>query len=105
MSWLQQPVLQGLVTSAGSGSESVLRASRAAISRYLAGLDKDELLAMSNAFLTLLRDSYNHERLTVPILETWAFLLQTHLFDRLEQESFEYVSGLLFIMITLLTLD
>ena len=77
LSWAQQPLLEGYVTTAGTGSESVLRAARSALSAYLQSLDDDGLREFSSAFQKVLEITLTKERLAVSALETLAFILDT----------------------------
>ena len=83
---LRAPLLRGLVTSIGVGSESVLRASRAALSLYLEAADKDTLVAVCQCFENLLRENLTNERLIVPTLESIAFVLDTNILSRRLQD-------------------
>lgn len=91
--WLRQPLLRGFVTSTGTGSESVLRTSRAALSKYLAKLDSTNLVAFAKSLTTLLRDNLTHERLAVPILDSLAFLLQSNVIMTLKPADFRSVDS------------
>ena len=87
--WLRLAVLRGYITSAGTGSESVLRASRAALAGYLEQLDKKPLVVFAHNFLELFKEAHAHERLAVPALDALAYILQTNTLEGLRQDEFE----------------
>jgi tubulin-specific chaperone D len=94
--WLRSPVVKGFCSSAGSGSESVLRAARAAFSRYLLNCTAEEKHTVAMTLFIVLRDTLadlngenidSLDHITLPILEMWAFLFQTHFLHQLEEDS------------------
>jgi tubulin-specific chaperone D len=77
VSWLQFPILRGVVHSIASGTEDLMRVSRLALlnsftedSAYFGALQLQETL------VSLLEDSYTDDRQAVPILETIAFVME-----------------------------
>ncbi|MCJ1390931.1 hypothetical protein MMC18_003792 [Xylographa bjoerkii] len=73
--WLRQPLLRGIVTSAGAGSEAILFASRAAIVQTMERTPPDELPPIWNCLQSILQTEIQNERLVVPVLEVLGFLL------------------------------
>ena len=73
---LLRHLLQGLVTSIGAGSESIMVASRCALSRYLEQSDVEQQVSLLRELQSLLRAHYSCERLSVPILETLSYVLE-----------------------------
>ena len=63
------------MTSAGVGSESVLCASRAALVTHLEGAAENELVQLWQDFSGIFQRSKGADRLVVPSLETFGFLL------------------------------
>ncbi|KAI9679221.1 MAG: hypothetical protein M1817_005240 [Caeruleum heppii] len=79
VAWLHLPVLEGFVTSAGAGSETVLQASRRALVDLLhrgRGTDQPlrSLSGLSNALTQILKRHLTNDRVAVPTLEVLAFL-------------------------------
>ncbi|MCJ1288334.1 hypothetical protein MMC26_007689 [Xylographa opegraphella] len=77
--WLRRPLLEGIVTSAGAGSEKVLLASRAAIVQTMEGIPQDERSILWDCLLSIIQTEVQNERLVVPVLEVLGFLLSTSL--------------------------
>ena len=63
------------MTSAGVGSESVIYASRAALVTHLEGSAEDELIQLWQDFSSIFQHSKGTDRLIVPSLESFGFLL------------------------------
>ena len=75
--------MEGFVTSAGSGSESILRVSRAALVSYLVHASADSLVAFYESLVQMLKSNVSSDRLSTPILEVLGFLLDTKVLGRL----------------------
>lgn len=100
--WVRQPLLEGFVTSAGAGSETVLRASREAFTAHVKTLDEEVATRGEEGKLRILcshvvdimpRDSTDDrlvldDRLNVPTLEFLAFLCDSGILHRLSQAEF-----------------
>ena len=67
------------MTTAGTGSESVLRAARSALNAHLQKMDDDGLRDFASTFQKVLEASLTKERLAVSTLEVLAFVLDTRL--------------------------
>ena len=89
--WLRQLLFEGIVTSASSGAETVLLASRAAIVQTMEGLPLEERVTHWNCLLSLLESKKQNERLVVPVLEVLGFLLATTLCGNTAPGLLEYV--------------
>ena len=83
-------VWRGLVTSISGGSESVLLASRSALSTYVERLGRRQLVLFCKSFEDLLRSNLSTERLVVPMLESLAFILDMHRIKDARDETFRY---------------
>ncbi|SLM39571.1 Tubulin-specific chaperone D, C-terminal [Lasallia pustulata] len=81
--WIRLPLLEGYVTSAGVGSESLLRASRAALVDYAEHLHIADLVALCQDLMEILRRHIADDRLIIPALEVVAFLLDAGQFQRI----------------------
>lgn len=88
--WIRKPLLGGYVTSAGAGSESLLRASRAAFVLFTEPLDLATLAIHCTYLIDLIRDNITNDRLAVPTLEFVAFLLEAGVLQRLRDEDFAW---------------
>ena len=84
--WVRKPLLEGYVTSAGAGSESLLRASRAAFTSYTELLDLAKLATICTDLTDLIRENMSNDRLAVPLLEFVAFLFEADVLQRLRDE-------------------
>jgi len=99
--WLKVAVLEGYVSSAGMGSESVVQNSRMALVDAIDQLpvtlsEANEsgcsLLDIMDQLLELLKINISTERILIPILEVIAFLFDAQILQRLIGTSFKYVS-------------
>ncbi|KAI9821625.1 MAG: hypothetical protein M1827_002206 [Pycnora praestabilis] len=85
--WVRVPLLEGYVTSAGVGSESLLRASRQALVDFADSLPDSggacSLTDLSNDLMEVLERSFTSDRVTVPTLEVISFMFETRVFHRL----------------------
>ena len=88
--WIRKPLLEGYVTSAGAGSESLLGASRAAFTSYTELLDLAELATICTDLTDLIRENISNDRLAVPALEFVAFLFEADVLQRLRDEDFAW---------------
>ena len=89
--WLRQPLLEGIVTSVGAGSETVLLASRAAIVHTMEGIPFGERVTLWDCLLRIIHPDSQNERLVVPVLEVLGFLLATGLHGNTVPDLLEYV--------------
>lgn len=79
-----EDLLKGLVTTLSSGSESVLRASRAALAGFIEHSSlKTETIQLADTLINIITISHatRNERLLVPALESLAFLFETKALD------------------------
>lgn len=93
---LARAVLEGYISSAGMASESVVQVSRAALTVTLDALPTEEegnfdLLDVSNVLMSIFKDNLGNDRTLLPLLEILAFLLDMHILQRLDDQSFKYV--------------
>ena len=89
LEWVRIPLLEGLITSAGAGSESVLRSARAAICKYIMDIDDAKLKDLYDSLVKILKAKPPKERLLVPVLEVLGFLFETGIVVRLESEEYK----------------
>lgn len=89
-SWLRLPLLEGYVTSAGVGSEKLLRASRLALVDYLeCALPEARALNLCNDLTELLGRRLSNDRLAIPILEVLSFLFDAGVLEGFGDVSFK----------------
>ena len=84
-------VLEGFVTTAGAGSESLLQASRSALIHFVSTLTDEELREYSGWLLDITRDNTTNDRILIPTMEVINFLLEAGALHRLQSGPFEYV--------------
>ena len=89
--WIRTTLIEGLVTSASAGSESILCSSRVALVAYLEGLEESKLAAFWQCFVGVLRNNISNERLVVSILDVLGFLLETGIFQQLDEKDLRFV--------------
>ena len=90
-------VFEGLATSAGGGaSETVVQNVRAALFGVVAGMAfdatgirKSMLLDLCNIFIDVLRQNLNNERVLSPLLDTFGFLFDVGILQRLVGTEFK----------------
>ena len=87
--WVRFSLLEGYVTSAGVGSESLLRASRAALVDYAEHLSITDLVALCQDLIEIIRQHIADDRLIVPALEVVAFLFDAGQFQRINDVEFK----------------
>ncbi|KAL9027407.1 MAG: hypothetical protein Q9196_004062 [Gyalolechia fulgens] len=73
--WIRESTILGLITSAGSGNEALIRASRAAIPCSFETLSLADVDLFYNILLNVVREAIPDGRLLRPGLEVLAFLL------------------------------
>jgi hypothetical protein len=95
-----QSVLEGYCSSAGMGSEAVVRASRSALQDYLDSLvidntipevQKPTLAQVCSSLCDIVRNFLDNDRVLVPVLEVIGFLLDVGIIQRFSDEQFKYV--------------
>ena len=89
--FLQQPFLKGFVTSSGSGSESVLVASRSALASFLEHGGKSQQVSCLKELELIFRAEKRNERIVIPVMETFAFVLDLVDLDSIHEDSVPYV--------------
>lgn len=88
-------ILEGYVSSAGMGSESVVQASRLALVDALDALpataegDAYALLDVANTLVLLLKEKLAVDRVVSPLLEVIAFLFDAQVLQRLVGTEFK----------------
>ena len=82
------PLLNGYVTSAGSGSESILNASREAFVAYTIDCSPSELAIYCTNIVDIMQDNLSNDRLVVPTVEFLGFLFDAGVLLRLAEERF-----------------
>lgn len=80
--WLRLPLLQGLATSAISGAEGLVRASRSALTQFLNSQAEPGRQQILMVFLqdlsTVLSDNLHDDRFAIPAVEFVAFLIDSY---------------------------
>lgn len=88
-------IVEGYISSAGMGSESVVQASRLALVERLEVLPTESesfsLLHVANAILDVFKAQLANDRIILPLLEVLAFLLDAQVLQRLVGSNFKYV--------------
>ena len=87
--YLSSAVLEGIISSAGVGSESGLRASRAALADALNNLDDPALLDVCTDILDIFQGNMANDRIIIPLLEVVAFLFDLGILQRLSSSLFK----------------
>jgi hypothetical protein len=81
--WLRLPLLQGLATSAISGAEGLVRASRSALTQFLNSQAQHRRQKILMVFLqdlsTVLGDNLQDDRFAIPAVEFVAFLIDSYI--------------------------
>lgn len=90
----REAICQGLVSSAGMASESVVQNCREALLDFTAtlpllGNDEFTLVDFATCLVDLLKKELEDDRVLVPLLECWAFLFDMHVVHRLISTSFK----------------
>ncbi|OQD81445.1 hypothetical protein PENANT_c027G02907 [Penicillium antarcticum] len=81
--WIRLPLLQGFATSAISGAEGLVRASRSGLTQFLSNQSEAQRQEILMAFLhdvsTVLSDNLQDERFAIPAVEFVAFLVDSYI--------------------------
>jgi hypothetical protein len=81
--WIRLPLLQGFATSAISGAEGLVRASRSALTQFLNNQSQPQRREILMAFLqdisTVLSDNIQDDRFAIPAVEFVAFLIDSYI--------------------------
>lgn len=72
--WLRSSILEGCISSAGAGSESLIRSSRVALAAYVDLSSASELAKLSADLVMIINRRVTDDRLIVPTLAVVAFL-------------------------------
>ncbi|KAK0662000.1 Tubulin-folding cofactor D [Lasiodiplodia hormozganensis] len=87
-------IVEGYISSAGMGSESVVQASRLALVERLEVLPTESesfsLLHVANAILDVFKAQLANDRIILPLLEVLAFLLDAQVLQRLVGSNFKW---------------
>ena len=86
--WTRVLLFSGYVTSAGSGSETVLQASREAFVAYTVGCSPSQLATYCINIVDIVQDNLSNDRLVVPTVEFLGFLFDAGVLLRLAEERF-----------------
>lgn len=86
---VQRTLLEGYISSAGMGSESLVQTSRKALADALNGLSDDKLVTVFTEFTIILKESISVDRVVLPLLEVFSFLLDVQIFQKLRDTGFK----------------
>lgn len=79
--WLRLPLIQGLVTSASAGTESLVRASRSALMDYINDQDKERreviIAQLVREIQVVLENNLEDDRYAIPSMDMLSFLLDS----------------------------
>jgi hypothetical protein len=75
--WLRVSLLEGCISAAGAGSESLMRSSRLALADYVGGSSASALGRLSADLLTIIRTRVADDRVIIPALAVVAFLFDS----------------------------
>ena len=87
---LRRDILEDLIITACSGSESVLIAARAALATHAEQVSPSQLDDLCTTLLAILESNLAHdnrpvnERLLIPTMDVWGYLFEIRALDRLE---------------------
>lgn len=87
--WIRLSLLEGYITSAGVGSESLLRASRASLVDHAEHLSIADLVSMLEDLVEIVRQHVADDRLIISALEVVAFLFDAGQFQRINDINFK----------------
>ena len=84
-SWLRQSLLEGYVSAAGAGSDSLLRSSRLALALYAERLSTANLMVFLDCLSCIIRQNMLNDRVLVPTLVVFGFLFDAGVFTKLRE--------------------
>ena len=76
-----EDLLEGYISSADTGSEDLVRASRAALAEYC-GTSDENLSAVCGGMFAIMKKNLKNDRLLVPVMEVMGFLLDYQIMQR-----------------------
>ena len=94
--YLKRALLEGYISSAGMGSESIVQASRLALYNSLDELPLESnkqgscLFEIGNTISEILRANLTNDRVSLPLLEVIAFTLDADILQRLARTPFKW---------------
>ncbi len=83
LEWARKPCLEGYVTSAGMGSESLVHATRAAFAQYNNILLPEKLHGTCMTVVTIFMDNLTNDRVLIPTMGFLIFLFDANLIELL----------------------
>ena len=94
---IKESICQGLVSSAGMASESVVQNCREAILDFVTTLPLTRILGskeftlvdFATCLVDLLKKEHQNDRVLLPLLEGWVFLFDMHIMHRLVSTDFK----------------
>ena len=89
--WLRSSILEGYISSAGAGSESVICSSRVALANYVDLASASEMAHLSSDLLTILSSRMPDDRVIIPALTVVAFVLDNEAPDGPGHHRLSYV--------------
>ena len=84
--WMREALLQGYVTSAGGGSESLMQTSRAALALRIEQFSSSDVIHLSKHLIVIMQKNISNDRILAPALNVLDFLFDIRVLQTLENE-------------------
>lgn len=82
--YLLEPILTGLITSASSGTESLICNSRTALAAYTESISLQQLRHLLTILIKLVNNNETYDRLLLPALDVLAFLGEINTYEKIQ---------------------
>ena len=90
LDWLRFSLLEGYVSAAGAGADSLLRLSRLALVTYIEQLSTTEIVAFCDCFNGIVEQNLSNDRVLIPTLVVLGFLFDSGVFEQLREADSGY---------------
>lgn len=85
LGYLRVSLLEGYVSAAGAGSDSLLRSSRLALASYAEHFSATNLIQFCDCLSSIISRNLSNDRILVPTLVTVGFLFDAGVFEPIRE--------------------
>lgn len=85
LDWLRIPLLEGYVSAAGAGADSLLRSSRSALVDFIELRSTSELVGLCDCFNGIAERNLSNDRVLISTLVVLGFLFDSGVFEQLRE--------------------
>lgn len=85
LDWLRSSLLEGYVSAAGAGADSLLRSSRLALVIHIEQFSTTELVDLCHCFNGIVEQNLSNDRVLIPTLVVLGFVFDSGVFEQLRE--------------------